>query len=302
MKILVTGAGGLVGRAMVKVCANAGDQVVGLNHTDLDVADEQKVNATIERERPELVINCAAWTDVDGCELDPQHAQEANARGPEFLASACRSIDAQFITISTDYVFDGEKDGFYTQRDQPNPQGVYARSKLEGERRAQTAWARTSVVRSGYIFGPAGTNFLSTMLARARRGEHLRVINDSFGTPTYARDLARQLYRLGQLDLPGIYHVVNAGDGASFEDFARAAIEIAGLNDQLFEGVSLKTLNRPAPRPRNSRLRCLLSEALGLEPLPFWRDALADFVSTQTQEESTGRLVLTRSPVGRGLA
>ena len=216
MKILVAGASGLVGRAMVKVCADAGDEVVGLNHTDLDVADEQKVNAVIERERPQLVINCAAWTDVDGCELDPQHAQEANARGPELLASACRSINAQFITISTDYVFDGEKDGFYTQRDQPNPQGVYARSKLEGERRARTAWARTSVVRSGYIFGPAGTNFLSTILARARRGERLRVISDSFGTPTYARDLARQLYRLGQLDLPGIYHVVNAGDGASF--------------------------------------------------------------------------------------
>src|SRR2546425_2305479 len=301
MKILVTGASGLVGRAMVKVCADAGDRGGVLNHTDLDIADKQKVREIIERERPELVINCAAWTDVDGCEFDPQHAQETNARGPEFLASACRSIDAQFITISTDYVFDGEKDGFYTQRDQPNPQGVYARSKLEGERRAQTTWARTSVVRSGYIFGPAGTNFLSTMLARARRGEHLRVINDSFGTPTYARDLARQLYRLGQLDLPGVYHVVNAGEGASFEDFARAAIGIAGLNDRLLEGVSLKTLNRPAPRPRNSRLRCLLSEALGLEPLPFWKDALRDFVNTQTREESTGRLAVTPSPVGRGL-
>ena len=296
MKTLVTGAGGLVGRAMVEVCADAGDQVVGLKHADLDVGNEQKVNATIERERPELVINCAAWTDVDGCELDPQHAQEANARGPEWLASACRSIDAQFITISTDYVFDGEKDGFYTQRDQPNPQGVYARSKLEGERRAQNAWARTSVVRSGYIFGPGGTNFLSTMLARARRGEHLRVINDSFGTPTYARDLARQLYRVGQLDLPGIYHVVNAGEGASFEDFARAAIEIAGLDDQLLESVNLETLNRPAPRPRNSRLRCVLSEAIGLEPLPFWRDALTDFVSMQKRAESTGHLEISRQP------
>ena len=150
MKILVTGAGGLVGRAMVKVCADAGDQIVGLNHTDLDVADEQKVNATIERERPELVINCAAWTDVDGCELDPQHAQEANARGPEFLASACRSIDAQFITISTDYVFDGEKDGFYTQHDEPKPISIYGMSKLEGERRSQLVNPRTIVVRSGF--------------------------------------------------------------------------------------------------------------------------------------------------------
>jgi dTDP-4-dehydrorhamnose reductase len=124
------------------------------------------------------------------------------------------------------------------------------------------------------------------MLARARRGEHLRVINDSFGTPTYARDLASQLYRLGRLDLPGTYHVVNAGEGASFEDFARAAIEIAGLDDRLFESVSLETLHRPAPRPRNSRLRCLLSEALGLAPLPFWKHALADFVAMQTTAET----------------
>src|SRR5260370_33162632 len=107
MKMLVTGAGGLVGRAMVKVCADAGDEVVGLNHKGLDVADERRVNAVIERERPEVVVNCAAWTDVDGCELDPQHAQEANAHGPELLASACRNINAQFITISTDYVFYG---------------------------------------------------------------------------------------------------------------------------------------------------------------------------------------------------
>src|SRR5206468_6005187 len=139
-------------------------------------ADEQKVNAVIERERPQLVINCAAWTDVDGCELDPQHAQEANARGPELLASACRSINAQFITISTDYVFDGKKDGFYTQRDQPNPESVYARAKLEGERRAQQAWARTVVVRSGYIFGEGGRNFLSSIVDLARKGQHLKAI------------------------------------------------------------------------------------------------------------------------------
>jgi len=301
MRMLVTGAGGLVGRATVKVCADAGDRVIGLDHAGLDIADEQKVSAVLERERPEVVINCAAWTDVDGCEFDPQRAQEANARGPEVLASACRQIDAQFITISTDYVFDGEKEGFYTQRDQPNPQSAYARSKFEAERRAQTALARTSVVRCRYIFGLGGTNFLSTMLARALRGEPLRVINDSFGTPTYASDLASQLYRLAQLDLPGIYHVVNAGKGASFEDFARATIEIAGLDDQLLESISLETLNRPAPRPRNSRLRCLLSEAIGLDSLPFWKDALRDFVNTQTREEGAGRLAVIPSPVGRGL-
>ena len=134
---------------------------------------------------------------------NPERAQNVNARGPELLALACRRLGALFITISTDYVFDGEKDGFYTQRDQPNPQSVYAVSKLEGERRAQIAWARTIVVRTGYIFGSGGTNFLSSVVERARRGERLQAINDSFGTPTYAPDLAQQLRRLAQLDLPG---------------------------------------------------------------------------------------------------
>jgi dTDP-4-dehydrorhamnose reductase len=183
------------------------------------------------------------------------------------------------ITISTDYVFDGTKDGFYTQRDQPNPQSVYAVSKLEGERRAQITWARTIVVRSGYIFGVGGKNFLSSIVERGRRGERLKAINDTFGTPTYAPDLARQLHRLARLDLPGIYHIVNAGPGAAFEDFARSAFAFASLDPGLLEGVSLNSLKRHAPRPHNSKLRCLLSEAIGLEPLPYWEDALRDFVS-----------------------
>jgi dTDP-4-dehydrorhamnose reductase len=198
---------------------------------------------------------------------------------PELLSIACRRIGAQLITISTDYVFDGEKDGFYTQRDQPNPQSIYASTKLEGERRAQAAWANTVVVRSGYIFGSGGTNFLSTIIARARRGEGLKTIRDSFGTPTYAPHLARQLFGLAQINIPGIYHVVNAGEGTSFEGFARYALEVAGLSENLLETVSLNDLRRPAPRPRNSRLRCVLSKALGLQALPSWQEAIREFVA-----------------------
>jgi dTDP-4-dehydrorhamnose reductase len=243
----------------------------------LDIANKNQVNATLERDRPEVVINCAAWTDVDQCELDPARARKVNADGPELLALGCRRLGALFITISTDYVFDGEKNGFYTQRDQPNPQSAYAVSKLEGERRAQIAWARTIVVRSGYIFGAGGKNFLSSVIDRARRGETVRAISDAAGTPTYAPDLARQLRGLAQLDLPGTYHVVNAGEGSSFEEFARRALETAGLDVDLVQGVGLDSLKRPAPRPRNSRLRCLFSEALGLGPLPSWQNALRDF-------------------------
>jgi dTDP-4-dehydrorhamnose reductase len=279
LKVMVTGASGLVGRAVVSHCSSQGEPVIALDHGGLDITDESKVDAALDRERPEVVINCGAWTDVDGCELDPERAQNINARGPELLALACRRAGALLITISTDYVFDGEQDGFYTQRDQPNPQSVYALSKLAGERRAQIAWARTIIVRSGYIFGLGGKNFLSSILERAGRGERLLAINDTLGTPTYAPDLARQLHRLAQLDLPGTYHIVNAGEGCTFEGFARSAFQIANLDPGLLESVSLSALKRPAPRPRNSRLRCLFSEAIGLDPLPSWQDALRDFAS-----------------------
>lgn len=288
MKAMITGAAGLVGRAVAEDWARAGDQILGLDHAALDITDEQEVYATIDRERPEVLINCAAWTDVDGCELNPGRAQTVNARGPDLLARACHRAGALLITISTDYVFDGEQDGFYTQRDQPNPQSAYAVSKLAGERLAQTAWARTIVVRSGYIFGHGGTNFLSSIVERAQRGERLRAINDSYGTPTYAAHLAGRLRQLAQLGLPGTYHVVNAGAGASFEDFARLALAEAGLEIDLIEGVSMRTLTRLAPRPRNSRLRCLLSEAIGLAEMPSWKSGVRDFVATGPAAATAG--------------
>ena len=270
-----------MGRAVTAHCASSGDEVVALDHRALDISDPAAVKQQLSDAKPDVVINGAAWTDVDGCESDPPRAERANALGPQHLASSCREIGALLITISTDYVFDGREEGFYTQRDQPNPISVYGRSKLEGERRAQTANARTVVVRSGYIFGSGGTNFLSTLLDRAQRGERLKALTDMTGTPTYALDLAARLRELATLDLPGVYHVVNAGDGASFELFARTALEIAGLDAGMLEPVTLNELKRPAPRPVNSRLRCLLSDALGLAPLRDWQAALADFVSLQ---------------------
>jgi len=279
LKVLVAGAGGMVGKAVATCCAKLGDDVVALDRQALDITNDQQVRQRLERERPQTVINCAAWTDVDGCEVDSERAQKVNARGPEILALACRKLDALLITISTDYVFDGEKDGFYTQRDQPNPQSVYAVSKLDGERRAQIAWARTVVVRSGLIFGVGGRNFLSSVIERARRGETLTAIADAFGTPTYAKDLARRLRYLAELDLPGVYHIVNRGEGASYQEFALTALAAAQCDATRVTPISMDDLNRPASRPRNARLRCLLSEAIGLVPLPFWQDALKDFVA-----------------------
>jgi len=279
LRVAVTGAGGLVGRAVTAHCAAQGDDVSAFDHCALDIADASSVKQRLSDLKPDVVINCAAWTDVDGCETDPDRAERANALGPELLALTCRDIDALLITISTDYVFDGSKPGFYTQRDQPNPISVYGRYKLEGERRSQTAYARAIVVRSGYIFGTGGNNFLSTLLDRARRGERLKALSDMTGTPTYASDLAIRLRELAALDLPGTYHVVNSGEGASFETFARTALAAGGFDPALLQSTTLAELNRPAPRPRNSRLCCLLSEAIGLAPLRSWEAALQDFVS-----------------------
>jgi len=283
LKILVTGAAGLVGRAVVEHCSASGDDVLGYDHRGLDIGDAAAVQTVIGARRPDAIINCAAWTDVDGCESDTQKAKRVNSLGPENLALAARNANAVLITISTDYVFDGVKEGFYTQRDEPSPISVYGKCKLEGERRAQEAHARTIVVRSGYIFGPGGRNFLSTVVSRAERGETLKAIGDYWGTPTYGNDLAVRLRELAVRDLPGIYHVVNSGDGASFETFSREALRLAGLDTARLEVVNGDSLGRPAPRPHNSRLKCLLSPAIGLTPLRPWQDALAHFISKHSR-------------------
>jgi dTDP-4-dehydrorhamnose reductase len=289
LRVLVAGCGGLVGRAVIEHCTAQGNTVFGYDHQTLDISNRDLVNATIDERRPDFVINCAAWTDVDGCESDHDRALAANTAGPENLAMASRKAGAGLITISTDYVFDGTKQGFYTQRDDPNPTSFYGVSKLLGERRAQRAFARTIVVRTGFIFGFGGRNFLSTVVDRAVKGERLKTISDAFGTPTYATHLASRLRELAERDLPGVFHVVNSGNGTSYEEFTRAALEAAGCDQTNLETVTMSSLNRPAPRPSNSRLRCLISEAIGLAPLPHWRDALPGFVATQKRTQTVAQ-------------
>ena len=286
MKVLITGAAGLVGRALTAHCVASQDEVFSYDRASLDIADPDRVRSVITKDGPDVVINCAAWTDVDGCERDPTRSDAVNAQGPQNLARAARSVGASLITISTDYVFDGLKEGFFTQRDDPNPLSVYGRSKLQGERRAQSECARTVVVRSGFIFGSGGKNFLSTLIGRVRQGEQPKAIDDAWGTPTYASDLAVRLRELALLDMPGIFHVVSTGEGASYATFAREALTRAGLDTNKLEVISSKSLTRPAPRPTNSRLKCLLSGALGLQPLPTWQDGLARYINDINQKHT----------------
>ncbi|HYJ91869.1 MAG TPA: dTDP-4-dehydrorhamnose reductase [Pyrinomonadaceae bacterium] len=279
MKIVITGAKGMVARATLEYCASIGDDVVALTREELDISDHNLVERQIGAIRPDTVINCAAYTNVDGAETEKQLAYDINATGVEILATVCKKFDAGFVTISTDYVFDGEKTGFYTQRDTPNPRGIYATTKRYGEILARNTYGRSIIVRSGWIFGQGGANFLSVMHEMLAKGKPIKAISDAYGTPTYAGDLARRLRELAELDLPCTYHVTNAGNGASFLKFAEKVCEIDGYDRNLIETVSKNDLNRPAPRPTSSKLACLFSERLGLQSLPYWEDALARFLA-----------------------
>ncbi|HEY0461242.1 MAG TPA: dTDP-4-dehydrorhamnose reductase [Pyrinomonadaceae bacterium] len=281
MKILITGANGMVARATAGHCESIGDEVVALTRQELDIADQAAVFNAFEREKFDAVINCAAYTDVDGSETNVEKCFAANGSGVGILALAAKRIDCAFVTISTDYVFDGTKVGFYTQRDTPNPQGIYAQAKLGGEKLAREAYGRSIIVRSGWIYGEGGTNFLSVMHNLLADGKSIKAIYDSFGTPTFAGDLARRLRELAGLDLPCIFHVTNMGEGTSYAGFAEKVCEIKGFDKNLLERASADSLKRAAPRPRSSKLACLFSERFGLKPLPHWEEALAEFLSTK---------------------
>lgn len=278
MKILITGANGMVAKAAIEYCRAIGDEVVAATRQELDISDKAAVSDFFDAEKPSAILNCAAYTDVDGAESNRDVCYKANADGVENLALAAKKSGAAFVTISTDYVFDGAKTDFYTQRDTPNPRGIYAESKFAGENRARGVYARSIIVRSGWIYGTGGTNFLSVMHRLLADGKKIKAIDDAFGTPTYAVDLARRLRELAELDLPAVYHVTNTGAGASYADFARTVAQIQGFDDGLIENVSGKDLQRPAPRPVSSKLACLFSEKFGLAPLRNWNEALTEFL------------------------
>jgi dTDP-4-dehydrorhamnose reductase len=187
------------------------------------------------------------------------------------------------VTISTDYVFDGNKNGFYTEEDQPNPLSAYGRSKFLGEQTARRVNEKSIVVRTGWIYGLGGTNFLCMMDSLLENGETIKAISDAFGTPTFAGDLALRLRELAGLGTPGIFHVTNGGDGASYFEFACAVADIGGHDQGLIMNIPADSLQRPAPRPVNSRLACHAASTLGLEKLPHWEDGLERFLKEKAE-------------------
>ena len=278
MRVLITGANGMVAKATAEHCRSVGDEVFALTRSEMDISDLPSVRSALEAISPEAIINCAAYTNVDGAESEPQKAYAANVLGVENLATAACDIDSRLVTISTDYVFDGAKKGFYDQRDTPKPRGVYAVTKRQGELAAMQANGRTVVVRTGWIYGHGGTNFLCIMDKLMAEGKPVKAIKDSFGTPTFAGDLAVRLRELAELDMPAVFHVTNSGPGTSYLGFAEKIRELCGFDAALIEPVSKDDLQRPAPRPTNSKIACLFSERLGLDPMPDWDDALRRFL------------------------
>jgi len=267
MRVLVTGASGQLGRELVDVCTVAGDDVIATDSDTLDVSDRDRVLQVLAAAQPEAVIHAGAWTNVDGCETDPERAYAVNALGTRHVAEGARLVGARVCYVSTDYVFDGTGTRPYHEWDAVNPLSVYGRSKLGGE---SVLGPDDVVVRTSWVCGRHGTNFLKTILARAAEGRVLKVVDDQHGCPTFAEDLAGMLRRLVVARLPGLYHVTNQGPTTWYR-FARDAVEAAGLDVSLVAPITTAEMEppRPAPRPMNSVLD---NAALRLSGLPLLGD------------------------------
>jgi dTDP-4-dehydrorhamnose reductase len=275
--VLIAGGGGLLGRTATHLLSNAGWETRAFAHAELDITNEAEVFRAVDRTGPRLIINCAATADVDRCEREPEWAYAVNETGPRLLARAAAAAGAEIVHVSTDYVFDGSKSDPYTQKDEAHPLSIYGKSKLAGERAVASECDRSYVIRTSWLFGAGGKNFGSRVIEYARNGQHLKGVADQISIPTYASDLAGRIAEIVSRNVYGLYHVTNTGP-ASWLDFARLALELAGVTMFEIEPVTRAMLNQTAPRPHYSAMRCLLSEELGLAPMRPWREALVDFV------------------------
>lgn len=275
-KVLVLGAKGMVGSALMDALSPRFD-VIGLGHDELDITAERDTLQTVGEIRPRIVIHAAAYTDVDGCETDPDQAFRVNSQGTLYVARACRDIGARLVYMSTDYVFDGKGSRPYTEEDPVNPINVYGRSKLEGERNVQRILDEFTIVRSQWLFGERGKSFVTTILNLAGQGKPLSIVQDQIGSPTYVVDVGRAIFRLLENGSQGIFHVAN-NSSCSWYDFALEivnAAEIPGIGVVPIDG---PFPGRPAPRPRYSVLNCQkLTRETGLTMRP-WKEALQEFM------------------------
>lgn len=283
MRLVVTGAGGMLGQDVARAGERAGHELVLLSHAALDIADARAVTDALAGSRAQAVLNCAAWTDVDGAETHREQARAVNALGAGNLARAAAQLGVPFVHVSTDYVFSGDPplddDGQprpYVESDRTGPRTVYGQTKLEGEREVLDASGEHAVVRTSWLFGAGGRNFVDTMLRLADEREQVSVVTDQIGCPTWTGHLAPALIGLLERDVRGLVHL--AGGGAvSWNEFAREIFRQAERNCRVDPATSAE-MARPAPRPAWSALASERAEVL---PMPDWRDGLGGYLAAR---------------------
>jgi dTDP-4-dehydrorhamnose reductase len=279
VKLLVTGAAGMLGRDVMLAAGNAGHDVVGFGRAELDVTDAATLAKKLDLERPDVVINCAAWTDVDGAETAEEAAFAVNGTGAGNVAAAAATVGASVVYVSSDYVFDGAKAAPYVESDQPAPLSAYGRTKLAGEEATVAANKRHFVVRSAWLFGIGGPNFVETMLRLAGSGNEVLVVRDQVGSPTYTWHLAYGIVRLIEGIEFGIHHMAAAGQ-CSWYEFAREIFEQAKVECKVLS-ITTEEFGRPAPRPPFSALTSQREHAIRL---PTWQDGLAGYLAQRQAE------------------
>jgi dTDP-4-dehydrorhamnose reductase len=285
VKTLLIGADGQLGSDLKKIYPP--EQLIPLARQDLDICDYAEVRKLLSRHSPEVVINTAAYHRVDECEGNPERSLAVNALAVRNLAIACGEFGAIFTHFSTDYVFDGQATRPYTEKDAPRPLSAYAISKLAGEFFIRYLYDRHFILRVSGLYGVAGsrgkgTNFVETMLKKAREGQEIKVVNDQTLTPTYTRALAPRIKALIETKRYGLYHMTCEGQ-CSWYEFARAIFDLSGLHPKLSPTTSAE-FRTPAKRPRYSVLENEnLKSVPSVEPMPFWRDALAEYLEERKQ-------------------
>lgn len=277
MKLIVTGAGGQLGVDVRLAAEQRGLDVVAVDRSGLDITSRNAVFDLVDRLRPSAVINCAAYTAVDACETDTDGAYRVNAEAVGHLADACSELGAHLVHISTDYVFDGTLDRAYVETDETNPQSVYGRSKLAGERAAAPS---ATIVRTSWVCGEHGNNMVKLVRRLATEHDELSFVDDQRGHPTFTADLAPVLLDLATHRTAGLFHLTNAG-AVSWYEFVREVMAASGHDADRVRPIATADLQppRPAPRPANSVLDNAAWRTLGGEPLRDFRDALAELVA-----------------------
>jgi dTDP-4-dehydrorhamnose reductase len=283
VRTLVTGAAGMLGGDVVDACVERGHEVVALARADLDVTDARAVEAALDRHRPDAVVNCAAWTDVDAAEDAEAAAMRVNDAGAALLAAAAAASGAKVLYVSTDYVFDGTKQRPYVESDLPAAISAYGRSKQAGETSVAVANPRNFIVRSSWLFGTGGRNFVETMLRLGEEQPEVLVVSDQRGCPTYTRHLAEGIALLVEGDDFGIHHLAGAGSCSWFE-FAQEIFDEAGLEARVMAATT-DMLTRKAPRPTNS---VLSSERPDPIVLPHWKQGLGEYMAAREARAAGG--------------